>query len=433
MKCLGLKLAGAFCAAAWAACIAAAQEPRVYVAQFTETPPVIDGVETTPDEWSGSAAGGDQWLLLSNRNPDLTNNRFDVLWDDLGLYVRHQVAHNAWQVVGVDDWAVNYEQLNYYFDPNTDGEPNANKEVFGTSVDGYQLAFNLPLGTSNIDGTTKTAGMYSEAHVDSLFGDQGAPFSHFAGIQLMQNTSVDESFGYTEFFVPWSDFDATDPEDGFNPEIDDVGLFHPAPPESGEEWYFNVTRIQTNGLIPAWSSPSGVFFMADRPHGILRFGDRPNGNACDLNGDSVCDATDIDALTIAILTSSTAQQYDVDGNGTIEITDRDHYIEVILNTWIGDSNLDGQFTTRDLVEVFAIGGYEDGVAGNAGWLGGDWNGDLDFTTRDFVEALSRGGFELGPRAAAGAAAVSAVPEPSTWVLLVGMAIGLWTRKQRVGR
>jgi hypothetical protein len=431
MKCLGSKLVAGICAAACVAAGAVAQEPREYVARYTATPPVIDGIETTPDEWADSAAGGDQWLLLSNSNPDLTNNRFNLLWDDAGLYVRHQVDYNAWQYVGVDNWAPTYEQLNYYFDPNTDGEANANTGVFETTVDGYQLAFNLPLGLSQLTPTDQSVGRYSEAHVDALFGNQGAPFLHFAGMQLVQNTSVEDSFGYTEYFVPWNNFDATNPEHAINPEIDDLGLFHPDAPEDGEEWYFNVTRIQSSGLIPAWSSPSGASFMADRPHGILRFDGQPNSNTCDLNGDDACDAGDIDALSIAIFSSSTAPQFDIDRNGTIDEVDRTMYVEVVLNTWIGDSNLDGEFSTRDLVEVFSVGGYEDDIPGNAGWIAGDWSGDLDFTSRDFVEALSRGGFEVGPRAAK-AGAVSAVPEPSALVLLVSAMLTLFGR-QRDGR
>jgi hypothetical protein len=219
-------------------------------------------------------------------------------------------------------------------------------------------------------------------------------------------------------FIPWTDFDATDPSDGFNPAVDDVGLYHPEPPVAGEQWYFNVAAVQSKGLrIPAWESPANAFFMAQRPHGILEFvGDQPL--QCDLNADLACDALDIDTLTEALLNGSTNPRFDVDHNGSVNEADRVNYVEVVLYTWFGDSNLDSQFSSQDLVFVLAAGGYEDGIPGNAGWATGDWNGDLDFTTNDFVTALSGGGFELGPRPPQ-PGAVAAVPEPCG-LLLAGI-------------
>ena len=331
---------------------------------------------------------------------------------------------------GVDVWDPGYENLNFYFDPNTDGEPNENTEVFGTSIDGYQLAFNQPVGVSEISPSVQTAGIYSEAHVNTLFGNNGVPWSGFAGLQMRQTTSVEEAFGYTELFIPWSDFDATDPADGWNPDVDDVGLYHPEAPEEGEEWYFNATRVQTNGRLPAWESPAGAFLMAERPHGILQFAPRPNSNPCDLTGDSLCDAADIDAITVAVLNGSSDLKYDVDGNGVVEDADRVHYVEVELNTWIGDSNLDGEFGTRDLVNVFIAGGYEDEFEDNSGWATGDWNGDLDFSTRDIVAAFISGGYEAGRREPQ--AAVKAVPEPSAMGTRVLGAMGLWAGCRRRG-
>ena len=70
------------------------------------------------------------------------------------------------------------------------------------------------------------------------------------------------------------------------------------------------------------------------------------------------------------------------------------------------------------------GEYEDGAAGNSGWATGDWNGDMDFDSSDFVAAFQGAGFEAGPRAA-----VAAVPEPSSIVLLlVGMLFCIRRRR-----
>jgi MYXO-CTERM domain-containing protein len=169
--------------------------------------------------------------------------------------------------------------------------------------------------------------------------------------------------------------------------------------------------------------------MADRPHGVLQFGPRADSQPCDLNADSACDALDIDALSSALLTGATETKFDIDGNGTLDTADRTHYIEVVLFTWIGDSNLDGRFSTLDLVDVFSVGGYEDGIGANAGWATGDWSGDLDFTTIDFVSAFASGGYEQGPRNQP-VGAVSAVPEPASWPLALLGLLGFGTRRRQ---
>jgi hypothetical protein len=101
-------------------------------------------------------------------------------------------------------------------------------------------------------------------------------------------------------------------------------------------------------------------------------------------------------------------------DGTItDPTARANYVHDVLNTWVGDSNLDLVFNSADLVAVFTAGQYEDGVAGNSGWRTGDWDGDHEFASSDFVAAFTDGGYEKGPRPA-----VAAVPEPSCLLLIL---------------
>ncbi len=104
-------------------------------------------------------------------------------------------------------------------------------------------------------------------------------------------------------------------------------------------------------------------------------------------------------------------------NGTIiDPTERSTYVHEVLMTWVGDSNLDGEFNSSDLVAVFEAGQYEDAIDDNSTWVTGDWSGDREFDSSDLVSAFRDGGFEQGPRPA-----VAAVPEPSSLILL---AIGI---------
>jgi hypothetical protein len=98
------------------------------------------------------------------------------------------------------------------------------------------------------------------------------------------------------------------------------------------------------------------------------------------------------------------------------------WIKDLFNSWVGDANLDGEFSSADLVVVLASGTYEADVAST--WSTGDFNGDGRTNTADLVAALADGGYEAGPRAAA-----AAVPEPTTVQLLVLGALMLWRRRR----
>ena len=151
-------------------------------------------------------------------------------------------------------------------------------------------------------------------------------------------------------------------------------------------------RLQSNETSVVQSFPGSIDEMAvydklltaDQILNHYKTGIGEAGEPCDVNLDGVCDASDVDLLS---------------GD------DRTNWIVNLMNTFVGDSNLDGEFNSTDFVAVFSAGEYEDGIAGNSGWAEGDWNGDGDFDSSDFVAAFTDGGYEKGPRPAA-------VPEPS---------------------
>ncbi|MEZ6119569.1 MAG: CAP domain-containing protein [Pirellulaceae bacterium] len=135
----------------------------------------------------------------------------------------------------------------------------------------------------------------------------------------------------------------------------------------------------------------------------------------------------IDALTAAILEPNPPTWFDLNHDDKIDSNDRNYLIVNLLQTYFGDSNLDGEFNTSDLITVFQANEYEDSAVGNSTWKSGDWNGDFEFDTRDLVFVFQQGGYEAGPRIAA-----HSVPEPYSAIhtfVLCGIAILLAAKKR----
>ncbi len=143
----------------------------------------------------------------------------------------------------------------------------------------------------------------------------------------------------------------------------------------------------------------------------------------DFNGDNVLDSEDIDLLTTAVVMTPTDLTFDLNDDEVVTDADVEVWVKNLRKTWVGDANVDGEFNTKDLVDVLTVGKYETGEF--AVWSEGDWNADGKFGTSDFVAALIDGGYDLGERNE-----VAAVPEPGAWVLcLVATGLCCW-RKRR---
>ena len=143
----------------------------------------------------------------------------------------------------------------------------------------------------------------------------------------------------------------------------------------------------------------------------------PRRMAGDFNANGVLDAADIDLLSAAVRANDHDVAFDLNEDGRVDDADRAVWVRDLSTTYFGDADLDGQFNSVDLVAVLSSGEYEDGIANNSGWATGDWDGDADVTSADLVLAMADGGYEQGPRAA-----VAAVPEPSSWVLVAMAAL-----------
>jgi Ca2+-binding RTX toxin-like protein len=85
-----------------------------------------------------------------------------------------------------------------------------------------------------------------------------------------------------------------------------------------------------------------------------------------------------------------------DFDGTREIDGLTYNVlrrETRGKTYFGDANLDGQFDTGDLVQVFKANEFEDDIDGNSTWAEGDFNADGDFDADDLILALQFGMYE----------------------------------------
>lgn len=132
--------------------------------------------------------------------------------------------------------------------------------------------------------------------------------------------------------------------------------------------------------------------------------DDPLPIPCDVDQNGICNAADMDTISSLVRSGTFRSSADLNGDTKVDEEDRVRWVEGEMKTYFGDSNLDGLFSTTDLVTVFQAGQYEDALPANSTWATGDWNGDGEFASNDLVLVFQHGGFEAGPR-------VAPVPEP----------------------
>jgi hypothetical protein len=139
----------------------------------------------------------------------------------------------------------------------------------------------------------------------------------------------------------------------------------------------------------------------------------------DFSVNEQLDVTDIDRLNAEIQLGANDHFFDLTQDGLVNDTDRTFWIKQLKRTYLGDANLDGEFDSADLVDIFKAGQYEDGIMDNSSWATGDWNGDGDFDSGDLTLAFQDGGYEKGTLAT-----TQLVPEPTSMAIALLIFVGL---------
>lgn len=172
---------------------------------------------------------------------------------------------------------------------------------------------------------------------------------------------------------------------------------------SNDTFAYNPLLDEEDYLFPRDANGADMILFEVIPVGS-------SGTPGDFDGSGERDVADLDLLAAAMVTGDL--DFDLTGDGNVDLADRVFWVEELSNTFIGDANFDGEFNSADFVTVFVPAKYETGEA--ATWSEGDWNGDGVFNSGDFVAAFTGGGYEGGPREGG----LQVVPEPSSMALFV---------------
>ena len=166
----------------------------------------------------------------------------------------------------------------------------------------------------------------------------------------------------------------------------------PWPFYPGRDWYFQLGTVGNQVSVKVWPvdepepesplrsytdpnpSPYGGFSLGSYlPYGVssdlvsVTFDDVYFIPAFpgDYDGDASLTADDIDMLSEELSVNMPRSWYDLNEDRLINQDDRTAWVKEFKNTYFGDANLNLEFNSSDMVQVFAAGKYETGEA--AGW------------------------------------------------------------------
>ncbi len=312
----------------------------------------------------------------------------------------------------------------YLQDNGIDGQTNANEP---TSADELNLIRRSEIGTAVIDFGFPNN--YTEYRTDKSIGGEGRqPVVSF--VPLPEPASGAEAEGPNDIaFAPESfplplrggifvgmhgKFSRGGRANEENPvvfvDLRDQSYFHFIENDEASIGHLDGLLTTADSLLLADISPGGGLGADDSNTGVI------------YQLKSLIPT--IDELTRAVNRGETDSRFDLDQNGVVDAGDRIAWIKDVNATYLGDANLDGKFSSTDLVQVFQTAKYE--ADAEALWKEGDWSGDQRFTSTDLVAAFQDGGFEQPP-----AVVANSIPEPSSLLLLCQCAFFIIVGRARL--
>lgn len=145
----------------------------------------------------------------------------------------------------------------------------------------------------------------------------------------------------------------------------------------------------------------------------------------DFNGSGDCDVADLDMLMYSGIAAGDVS-FDVNGDGQIDLDDRNHWLSEVGTEEIGrpylpgDADLSGTVDAEDLNKI----GLSWLIEGATSWSQGDFNADNTVDAQDLNDVGRN--WQSGVEAAS----TAAVPEPSGFLLLMSALALLGFRRSR---
>lgn len=112
----------------------------------------------------------------------------------------------------------------------------------------------------------------------------------------------------------------------------------------------------------------------------------------DFTDDRTINVDDITRLCQEINVPRRSLDFDMNNDNRVDRGDLDTLVHDLLETSYGDANLDGQFDSDDIVNMFIAGRYLTTSRDPTTWDQGDWNCDGVFDQHDIVEAFIDSGY-----------------------------------------
>ncbi len=318
----------------------------------------------------------------------------DIVWADSRNSIVSPGSTSSVTSQGIE-WTSNYSQNNL-----------ATGTVGGSAPDGAFAIYSLPHGMATDSGLYCDSAEDPEIPVECYQND---------GLQIRMQTGdmlyafggrIDTAnLGKITFLLDGVDINGnqTDNVDNWQREGD-----------LADDWTF-VGVIDTDGFYSAElrelrgkDYQQVLLFSDDFTIGMTAVAEPAAG---DFDEDGDLDVTDIDLLLTQITAETPDLRFDVTADDSVNHDDLSFWVHDLKRTWFGDANLDLQFDSHDMVQVFAGGKYETG--NEAGWAEGEWNADGLFSSDDMIAAFVDGGYEQGRQPQ-----TIAVPEPGGWWLLL---------------